>query len=179
MRLFYNTGMEISYIIVSILQTISIGLGVGCSTVAISQFFVAIADGKIDESERRMMGVVYTILRVAMVAILLTTLTIMAIIYYVNSVEVVGWQYFSPFIVGQLVVIFVLFANAVAMTKHWISGKFGPSIQAGSWYTLGLMFALMPLGLTGFSYLQFALGYVGILILTTGLVNGIMGYLKK
>lgn len=166
--------MEISYILVSILQSIAVGLGVGCSTVAITQFFAAISDGKIDEGERRVMGVVYIILRVAMVLILLSTLVQAGLLY-----SVIGDNYIAPFSAGIWLIILVLFANAVAMTKHWIPSTFGPGIQAGSWYSLGIMFALVPVGLTGFSYMQLILGYLGMLVLAVAIVNFVMDYLKK
>ncbi len=65
--------MDVIFILVAILQSIGISLGVGSSTIAIVNFFVAIADGKIEPTERKMMQVTYVILRVAMVTILLTT----------------------------------------------------------------------------------------------------------
>lgn len=166
--------MEIAYIAVAILQSIAVSLGVGSSTIAITQFFSAIADGNIDETERRMMGVVYFVLRIAMGLITVTSLAQAGIIY-----SFVGLGYFNPFTVGLWVVIVVLFLNAVLMTKHLMPSKFGPGIQAGSWYTLGILFAMVPLGLTSFSYVQFALVYAGILILTIAIVNGVMSYRRS
>ncbi len=57
--------------------------------------------------------------------------------------------------------------------------KFGPGIQAGSWYTLGITFALIPLGLVAFSYQQFFLAYAGAMVLAIALVNIIMNYQKS
>ena len=55
---------------VSILTTIyfgsAIALGVGASTIVIVGFLVAISDGDLDRSERRMLGVIYWALRAAM-----------------------------------------------------------------------------------------------------------------
>jgi len=167
-------SMEIAYIIASILQTIAVSLGVGCSTVAVAQFFVAIADGKIDEVERRMMGMVYILLRVAMGLILLATLAQSTILY-----SVIGLRYINPFTVGIWTVIAVLFVNAILMTMRIMPSKFGPGIQAGSWYTLGVTIALVPLGLTDFSYQQFFLAFAGMMILAIAIVNGVMNYQKK
>lgn len=166
--------MEIIYIFNTIAGGIAVSLGVGCSTVAIAQFFVAISDGKIDEAERKMMEVVYTILRVAMGLILVTTVIQAGIIY-----KFIGLEYISPFSVGVWVVLAVLFINAFAMTKHWIPSTFGPGIQAGSWYTLGIMMSLISVGFTGFSYLQFGLAYGGMLLLAIAVVNAVMNYLKE
>ncbi len=155
--------------LIAILQSFSISLGVGSSTLAIITFFVAIADGSISPDERRMMGVVYIVLRVAMVLILLTTVTLLLKQYGMG-----GLGSLSAFHFGQLLVIAVLFVNAVLMTKHIIPSNFGPAIQAGNWYTLGTLAALLPLGITNFSLSQFALTYVAWLILAISIVNAVM-----
>lgn len=172
--------MDIVYIINSVLQSVAVGLGIGCSTVAVTQFFYAISDGSIDEGERRIMGAVYLLLRIAMGLILATSVIMAGLIYYFAGAEYfTSLAYFNPFIVGLWSIIFVLFLNAIAMTMHWIPSKFGPGIQAGSWYTLGVMFSLIPLGLTIFTYAQFYLAYAGMMVLGVGVVNALMCYLKK
>ena len=167
-------------LVIAVLQSIGVSLGVGSSTIAISQFFVAIADGQIDPSERRLMGVVYIVLRVAMGLILATSLAHMAFVMYVLNLQNMSLsEYWNPFTAGLWVIVAVLFANAVAMTKHWIPSNLGPGIQAGSWYTLGIMFALVSVGLVGFSYAQFGLAYAGMIVLFIAIVNGVMSHLKK
>jgi cytochrome c oxidase assembly factor CtaG len=159
--------------LISILQSFAISLGVGSSTLAITSFFVAISDGNIDDTERRMMGVVYIVLRVAMVLILVTTLIILSAKY-----ATVGFGGMSAFHFGQIFATVVLFVNAMLMTAHIIPSNFGPAIQAGNWYTLGTLSALLPLGLTNFTFLQFGLAYVTWLVLAIGIVNGIMAILR-
>jgi len=154
---------------ITILQSLSISLGVGSSTLAISNFFVALADGVIDETERRMMGVVYVVLRIAMVLILVTTLLLVAHEY--SSVGIAGLHAFTW---SQLLALCVLYINAMLMTAHLIPTTFGPAIQGGSWYTLGVLAALGGLGITNFTLGQFLLGYVAWLILAIGIVNGLM-----
>ena len=166
--------MEYLIIGTAILQSIGVCLGVGSSTLAIANFFVALSDGKIDEGERRMMGVVYIVLRVAMVLILVTTATLTLIQFMIH-----GPAYFTAFVVGFWLLIAVLFINAVLMTLHIMPATFGPSLQASSWYTMGVLMSLFSLGLYKFSYLQFTIGYGIAIIFATLLVNGIMGYLKK
>ena len=161
-------------ILIALLQTIAVSLGVGSSTLAIINFFVAIADGKIDENERRMMGVVYTVLRVAMVLIAVTAVLI-ALIEFME----IGTAYLTPFVLAVWTLIGMLFLNAILMTKKIMPSNFGPSIQAGTWYTLGIVTALRQFDLTNFTYLQFILGYVAVVALATAIVNGMMGYLKK
>lgn len=165
--------METIYAINAIVQSMSVSLGVGASTLAILNFFVAISDGQIDTSERKLMGVVYTVLRVAMVAILITTL-IQALIL----LGYFGAEYMSGVSMGAWTVIVVLFTNATLMTKRIMPSTFGPAIQAGSWYTLGLLLALVSVQWASFTYWQFILGYIAIVTLAVAIVNGTMAYLK-
>ncbi len=163
--------MTFFIVLITILQSFSISLGVGSSTLAIINFFVAISDGKIDETERKMMGVTYIILRVSMVLILVTSVILLA---YQNSTPSL-----PPFAWAQLLTLIVLFVNAMLMTARLMPSTFGPALQAGSWYTLGTLLPLQFLGLTEFTFTQFLMAYVTWLILATGIVNGIMAILKS
>ncbi len=166
--------MEMILVLVAILQSMAISLGVGGSTLAIVNFFVAIADGKIDENERRMMGVVYTVLRVAMVIILVTTIIIGG--YAVASV---GIGSLSAFLFATWTLVAVLYTNAILMTKKIMPSTVGPALQAATWYTLGICMTLIPLSLSGFTFFQFIVGYAAAIALAVSIVNGIMAMLKK
>ena len=166
--------MEILQIIVVVLQGAAISLGMGASTLAIANFFVAIADGKIEGDERKMMGVVYAVLRVAMVLIFSTT-----ILLFLSSVMSSGLAGVSAFILAQLIITFVLFTNAWLMTKRVMPSSIGPALQAGSWYTLGIMSTLV--GMVGVTVVlgMFALWYCAAIVVALVTVNGVMAYLKK
>lgn len=166
--------MEMIFVVTSILQAIGISLGVGCSTVAIVSFFVAIGDGNISPEERMMLGVVYILLRVAMVLILITT-ALLALMHFNSGFT----QHFTPFVISRWIIVFVLFANAVLMTKRIMPANFGPAIQAGSWYTLGITMALIPLGLAQYSLFEFFIGYSAALALAISIVNGVISFLKS
>lgn len=167
--------IEIAYIINAVIMAVAISLGVGCSTVAISQFLYSIHDGNFEVTERKMLGIVYFILRVAMVAILLTLAIQAGIFYFLLN----NFDFVSPFFLSMWTVVGVLYLNAIGMTMHWMPGKIGPALQASSWYTLGVLMALVPVGITGFMYQQFALVYVGVIMLAIAALNMLMGYLKK
>lgn len=160
--------------LVAIIQSISISLGTGSSTLAILNFFVAIADGTIDETERRMMGIVYVVLRVAMWMILASTLILVSVDY-----STVGLAGISAFTYGQLFALAILFINATLMTAHIMPSTFGPAIQAGSWYSLGGLLALQVQGAVNFTFLQFFLGYTAWIVLAIGIVNGAMAIQKS
>lgn len=161
-------------VLIAIIQSIAISLGVGCSTLAIVNFFVAIADGKIDENERRMMGIVYVLLRIAMILIVTSSL-ILSLYYFFGR----GEHYISAFAMGMWILIVMLFINSFLMTKHIMPSTIGPALQASTWYTLGILMALVPLGLGRFSYFEFIVGYLAAIALAVSVVNGTMSYLKS
>lgn len=167
------TYMEWILIVVAVLQSVAISLGVGSSTIAILNFFVAIKDGTIEPSERAMMGIVYIVLRIAMVAILVTMAT-----WSLQGYALLGGAYFTPFVISQWFLVAVLYTNAVLMTKRIMPSTFGPAIQASTWYTLGITTSLIPLGLTGYSLFHFFLGYIAVIVLAVGVVNGMMSAMK-
>lgn len=161
--------MELIFSLAVVFHASAIGLGVGSSSLAISSFLVAIFDGKIDESERRMLGVIYWALRIAMLSIVLTTVFI---------------HLYDPLFFGTAglfiwILVGVLFGNAVAMTKKWVSSKIGPAVQAATWYTLGFIVTIHIFDLMPLDFATFAMLYVADIILFLVLVNGYLQYLKK
>ena len=165
--------MSLFLAFVTVVQVFSTSLGVGSSTLAIINFFVAIRDGEIDEIERRMMGVVYVVLRVAMALILLTTALLIAPEYTAN-----GIANLSAFSYAEILILFVLYSNALLMTAHLVPSTIGPAIQAGSWYALGILAGLQIVGLPTFSFTTFLLGYITWLALAVGIVNGTMAAIR-
>lgn len=166
--------METIFILSSILLSFAISLGVGSSTIAIVNFFTAIADGTIEPTERRMMGVTYIILRVAMVAIALMLVTQ----YMIGYLGVATPYFGTTHAIAAGAVTAVLYVNAVLMTYRIMPSTFGPAIQASSWYTLGTLAALIPLGILSFSLPVFFLAYAAAIILFISLINGVMGWLR-
>lgn len=166
--------MELIFILSSVVLSIAISLGVGSSTIAICNFFSAIADGKIDETERQMMGVTYIVLRVAMVLIAL-----MLIVQYMLGYLDMPTNYYATTIAYATgLATIVLYVNAVLMTYRIMPSTFGPAIQASSWYTLGFLAALAGIGMTMFSLPVFLLAYAALFLLTLSLVNSVMSWLK-
>lgn len=151
-----------------------ISLGVGASTIAILNFFIAIKDGKIEETERAFMGITYKVLRVSMVIILFSAATLA----YLGASNL-GAFYFDNYVIAQFVVIGALYMNAILMTLHVMPSTFGPAIQASSWYTLGFLSAFYSLGLIDFTMTTFLVGYLAIFALALILINGIMSHLKS
>lgn len=157
----------------AVVQGIAVSLGVGASTIAIINFFAAIADGVIDKAERHMMGYVYFVLRVAMVVILLTVLAA-----FTGEVMTTGTLTLTTMKVATIILVAVLYGNAILMTLKIMPSTIGPALQASSWYTLGVMASLSAQGLVTFGVLPFLLGYVSAIVLAVAVVNGIMAILK-
>ena len=166
--------METATIILTVIQAMSISLGVGSSTMAILNFFKAIADGSIDPVERGFMGITYIVLRIAMVLILLTTAGLAAMGLYT-----LGAEYTTSFILSQFLLTTVLFINATLMTARIMPSTLGPAIQASSWYTLGFTLALVPHSLTNYTIVEFLIGYVVFIGVVTYVIRHVMAYLAK
>lgn len=147
----------------------AIALGVGSSTLAISNFLVAIYDGKIDEGERRIMGVTYIMLRVAMVSILLTTV----LIYLFDS------NFFGEIGAFIWLLIAILYLNAILMTKHVMPSKIGPALQAATWYTLGFIITIHMFDLFALDTATFSMLYAVDIATALVIVNGYMKYLQS
>ena len=166
--------MEILYFVSMIILSFSISLGVGSSTLAVSNFLKAIADGTIDPGERNIMGVTYFVLRVAMVQI-----AMMLILQYIfGHIGIATPYYGTAQAWGAGILVSILYLNAILMTYHLIPNAFGPAIQASAWYTLGVLAALIPLGVTNFSLLIVALLYGCFFMLALAVINGVMSWLK-
>ncbi len=165
---------SIIFIFFSTLQVVGISIGMGSSTIAVSNFFLAIKDGKIEDHERKFMGVAYFILRVAMVIILVTTVALAF-----RGFSEVGSIYFTPYIITQFILISALYLNSLLMTLHLIPSTLGPAIQASSWYTLGFALALLANGWNDISLGAFMLLYLADFIVSMVIINSMMAYFKK
>lgn len=118
------------------------------------------------------MGVVYVVLRVAMGAILLATLALIALTE-ADPLTLSGYTW------SLLITIAVLYGNAVLMTAHRIPTTVGPALQAGSWYTLGILSAIAPLGYTSYPLWCYLLGYAAVVLLAIAVINGCMVWMKQ
>lgn len=158
-------------LLVEVLHSMSVSIGVGASTLAVVFYFCSIAgDNSIDEGERRSLGIIYTVLRVAMGLILFFFLAISIII-----VNYFGFEgLLRSNIAFEWLLLFILYANAILMTLHIMPIKVGPALQASTWYTLGLMVALFPFTLSFSHYLIFYAGFVIFVILTVEAIRQIV-----
>ena len=162
--------METLIFTAGVLLAMGISLGVGSSTLAVLNFFVAIKDGRIEETERHFMGITYVVLRIAMIIILFSSATL---------ILTIGQEYLNTYTTAQFLLIGMLYLNAILMTLRIMPSTFGPAIQASSWYTLGFLLAFHNQGMSDFSMTTFLLGYLAMFLMAVAIINGVMGYLKS
>jgi len=113
-------------IIIDVLFSLGLTWAVGSSTFAITFYMVALSDGTIDPSEKRLMHTVYHVLRIGQ-ALLILALIGFALQpgFVVTNVYIAQW-----FLIGVVVL------NGLLMTKHVMPMRFGPILAGGSWYAL-------------------------------------------
>ena len=134
--------MEIFYIIVEVLKAVSISLGVGASTVVIALYLGSLSnDGKIDDSERRLLGINYTVLRAGMILIFLTHLILNIPMFLEGGITAL----YTPLNLIQWILLGILYVNAILMTAHIMPDTYGPGIQVSTWFSFGIATALAPL----------------------------------
>lgn len=155
--------------IIVIAQTMAIYLGVGSSTIAILSFFAAIQDNQITPQERKLLGVIYWVLRFSMILITITTAVIH--VYYPTLLP-------SSLLTYIWILVAVLFLNAGLMTARVMPSRFGPAIQAATWYTLGFLVTIVMFNLYDLTPLLFWSLYIGDIIVMVVSVNACMWYLK-
>jgi len=160
---------DIALLVLVIIHSSMIGLGIGASTIAITGFVTALMDGEFDASERRIMGVVYLSLRIAMVGIVLSSL----------AVWLLQSDSFGTVTAPMWILVGVLFVNAFLMTKHLISMKLGPAIQAGTWYSLGFFITVYVFDLAAITLTGFLIAYVLVLIAAVVIVELFMQYFRR
>ncbi|MDD9867811.1 MAG: hypothetical protein OXU73_00535 [Candidatus Campbellbacteria bacterium] len=106
------------------LESLMISLGAGVSTFAVLSYFASIQDGVIEKSERRIMGSIYFVLRLAMFSL---SIILILLLFLTDFSDYSVWF--------RALIMLVIISNAVLMTAHRIPMWFGPPLMFASWYT--------------------------------------------
>ncbi len=123
---------ELSWLYASeLIRFFSVGLCLGTSTVVMTLYFYLVAKGKTEPSEKKIMHVLYTILRVGMGLAVITEITGFIYNYHVDNF--IYWID-NPELLMRFTIFSVILADALAMQNHRISMWFGPALAGGSWY---------------------------------------------
>ncbi len=114
----------------NIAKHIGLTFAIGSSTYAMVFYYAALWDGKIDDSEKHFMHIVYFILRIGLV--ILISWEIFVMVYsYIGANE----AYFKDAVNWfRIALLGVIVCNAFLMTKHRMPMWLGPAIAGGSWY---------------------------------------------
>jgi len=123
--------IEISFLS-QLFRIYTVGLCLGVSTIAMTFYFYVVAKGKTDKSQNVMMHIVYTVLRVGMVLVMCSEITLIIYNYHVNNF--LYWTD-NPELFIRLTIFGVIFCNAIAMQYKKISMWLGPVFAGGSWYS--------------------------------------------
>jgi hypothetical protein len=127
---FFMSEIEIYYLS-QLFRTYSVGLCLGVSSIAMTFYFYVVAKGHTDKSQNVMMHIVYTVLRIGMILVMCSELTMAAYHYHINN-----FSYWTdnPELFIRLTIFAVIVCNAFAMQHRKISMWLGPVFAGGSWY---------------------------------------------
>lgn len=114
-----------------LVRTLAVGLCLGTSTVVMTMYFYLVAKGKTEPAEKKIMHILYTILRVGMGLAIFTEIT--CFIYHYHVDNFIYWTD-NPELLMRLTIFSVILINAVLMQYHKISMWLGPVFAGGSWY---------------------------------------------
>jgi hypothetical protein len=157
-----------------IVYSLFISMGVGASTLAVVQFFSAVADGEVSPDERRMIGLVYSVLRIAMLGILaIISIEVLLMLVAYNLGALTPQFIFTLFLLLVLSVVTILHGSGI------LPSSVGPTIQVSTWYTLGIAHSLERFGYSDFNVTQFIFIFLLIALLIAAFINVVLWVLHK
>jgi hypothetical protein len=119
------------YYLASLFRNYTVGLCLGVSSIAMTFYFYVVAKGHTEKSQNIMMHIVYTVLRVGMVLVILSELTMILYNYHINNF--IYWTD-NPELFIRLTIYSIIVCNAFAMQHRKINMWLGPVFAGGSWY---------------------------------------------
>jgi hypothetical protein len=114
-----------------LVRFLAVGLCLGTSTVVLTMYYYLLAKGHAEPAEKKMMHILYNILRVGMVLAVLTEIT--CFLYHFHIDNFIYWTD-NPELLMRWTVFGVIVLNALAMQFHKITMWLGPVLAGGSWY---------------------------------------------
>jgi hypothetical protein len=119
------------YYLTQLFRTYAVGLCLGVSSLAMTNYFYVVAKGSTVAAENRMMRIVYTVLRIGMALVVLSELTTLANNYHIENTYY--WTD-NPEFLMRITIFIVIVLNALAMQHRKITMWLGPVFAGGSWY---------------------------------------------
>ncbi|MCW9054723.1 MAG: hypothetical protein OQJ98_01960 [Candidatus Pacebacteria bacterium] len=162
------------YNILVFLHIAGVILGVGGATLAEVFYLMALKDGDVDASERRMMHANYRTLRVGLVLIIFSGI---AMVWWLVSVEGHTWPLHSAKLWAKEVMTAVIIINAVLISKRWVPMWLGASLSFTSWWAATLLGTWRDLS---YSFGEVMIGYgIAVFVVAAILESIKKWYLKK
>ncbi|MGL1958164.1 MAG: hypothetical protein OCD00_12695 [Colwellia sp.] len=147
------------YYLATLFRTYTVGLCLGVSSIAMTFYFYVVAKGRTDKSQNIMMHIVYSVLRIGMVLVMTSELTMIIYNYHINNF--IYWTD-NPELFIRLTIFTVIACNAFAMQHRKISMWIGPVLAGGSWYCYFFFSVWIE---TESTYPTLLLGYIAWLII--------------
>lgn len=119
------------YYLAQLFRTYTVGLCLGVSSIAMTNYFYVVSRGGTEPAENRMMHIVYTILRIGMALVVTSEIT--TLVYYYHVDNFIYWTD-NPEFLMRITIFSVIVINAFAMQYRKISMWLGPVLAGGSWY---------------------------------------------
>ncbi len=163
---------------VNLFHQYAVGLSVGASTFAMVFYYYVVSQGETHPEQRKMMHIVYFILRIGMMLIVLSEFVIFQYNYQVNNY--LYWTA-NPEVLMRLTIFSVIVINAVLMHKRLISMWIGPALAGGSWYAFFFMSVFVDIRWVefGYDYPTLLLGYLSWLVIVATFLFFLRLYLTR
>ena len=161
------------YFLSNLVRTYAVGLCLGVSSIAMTNYFCMVAKGYTEPAENRMMHIVYTVLRIGMVLAVLTEIS--TFVYYYHVDNFIYWTD-NPELLMRITIFSVIVINAFAMQHRKITMWLGPVFAGGSWYAYFFFSVWIE---TESTYTTLLAGYIGWLVFMFLFLGALRLYLTR
>lgn len=163
---------------VNLLHQYAVGLSVGASTFAMVFYYYVVAQGQTHLEQRKLMHIVYFVLRIGMMLIVVSEFVKFEYNYQINNY--LYWMA-NPEVYMRLTIFSVIVVNAILMHKRLISMWIGPVLAGGSWYAFFFFSVFVDIRWVdmGYDYFTLLSGYLLWLAAVGVFLTGLRVYLTR
>jgi hypothetical protein len=163
---------------VNFLHQYAIGLSVGASTFAMVFYYYVLARGETHPEHRKLMHIVYFVLRIGMLLIVISEFAKFAYSYQTNNY--LYWMH-NPEVFMRWLIFSIIVLNAILMHKRLISMWIGPVLAGGSWYALFFFSVFVDIRWvdTGYDFIHLLVGYLLWLLVVFAVLGLLRLYLTR
>lgn len=162
------------YLLLVVLHLVGAVLGVGAATFIEVFLNKALADRKMDDSEKGFMKTTYVVLRTGLV---LSVVTGIGFLLYYYSLGQYGKMQ-SEVLWAKNTIILILVLNAVLLHMHKMKLRWGSSLSFVSWWAAFLLGIFLTQN-EQFGYIEIMIGYGITVVAGAFVLEWIRGYVQK